>query len=495
MKILKRCIAAALALTVCGAQLFCPGFIDNDNIMVTYALESRISESGIALIKEFEGYVQYAQWDYQQWSIGYGTGVDKDAYPNGITEPEADRLLREAVLTYEGYVQTFLIKNNIKVTQNQYDALVSFTYNLGNVWAYTSEVTIRTYLINGINNYTPQQIKDAFGLWVKAGGQVNDGLVRRRAREAEIFLSDGEYMPEVSSGERWRITSATGVRLRNDPDTTSEIQGVLPYNSVINITEKKNSEGFLWGKVDSGSVNGWCVLDYAEKMSGNLETVVVPDAPEKFEKWRITSETGVNMRYNYGISSQVIDFIPFNTVITAYEIKEADGYVWARTEYNGQPGWCVLNYASRIITDSAGNPVLVGIKVDRLPDRTVYTAGELFNNKGMKVTAVYSDGTQKEVYEYGCSANTTVPGTSQVHIDYLGKTTDFEISINAVKGDLNANGFVDTDDGFSLNRFILGGSTPENLKTSGDINGDGSIDVIDSILARKKILENYSKDN
>ena len=201
----KRCIALLCAVVFAGKHLFYSGAeCTNDKSVICSAVSSRISENGIALIKEFEGFLQYAQWDYKQWTIGYGTGVDKDAYPNGITEQEADMLLREVVVVYEKYVQNFLDKYNISVTQNQYDALVSFTYNMGNVWTNTSEVRIRTYLINGIYNYTPQQITDAFKLWCKAGGEVLPGLLRRREREAELFLSDADYSSQ-ENGERWRI--------------------------------------------------------------------------------------------------------------------------------------------------------------------------------------------------------------------------------------------------------------------------------------------------
>ena len=147
---------------------------------------------------------------------------------------------------------------------------------MGNVWTNTSEVRIRTYLINGIYNYTPQQITDAFKLWCKAGGEVLPGLLRRREREAELFLSDADYSSQ-ENGERWRIKSSTGVRLRRDSDTSSEITAVIPYGTLITVDEKKECNGFLWGKTSYKNIEGWCVLDYAEHVSGTVETEVVED--------------------------------------------------------------------------------------------------------------------------------------------------------------------------------------------------------------------------
>ena len=53
------------------------------------------SEACIQLIKDFEGFAKYPVKDYTQYSVGYGTACGEDDYPNGITEEEADALLRE----------------------------------------------------------------------------------------------------------------------------------------------------------------------------------------------------------------------------------------------------------------------------------------------------------------------------------------------------------------------------------------------------------------
>ena len=146
-----------------------------------------ISSAGVELIKGFEGYSQYAYWDVSQWSIGYGTACGENEYPNGITEAQAETLLKNALVKYELYVNDFLADNGISLNQNQYDALCSFTYNLGNVWG--DSFTLKTYLINGVSNYTAAQVKAAFCEFNSAGGTVLPGLTARRTAEAEYFLS------------------------------------------------------------------------------------------------------------------------------------------------------------------------------------------------------------------------------------------------------------------------------------------------------------------
>lgn len=179
-------------------------------ISLNYAVSSAakqysMSEAGLNMLKSLEGYYQYAYWDYSQWSIGYGTACGENEYPNGITEPEASALLVKALAVYEAYLDIFLANNSIKVTQSQYDALVSFTYNLGNIWIRSKDFSLRTILINGIKGYTETDIKDAFGEFVSAGGQVLSGLVKRREKEAQMFISgtlfdgDAECIHEYST--------------------------------------------------------------------------------------------------------------------------------------------------------------------------------------------------------------------------------------------------------------------------------------------------------
>ncbi len=481
---MKKITALGASFLMLTAQ-FCDGEQNLTGFQtVECAAQMSISENGLSLIKEFEGFLQYAQWDYSQWSIGYGTGVDKDAYPDGITEAEADMLLRNVVLRYEGYVNNFLSKYDVEVTQNQYDALVSFTYNLGNVWSYDSQVTIRDYLINGISNYTAEEIKDAFGLWCKAGGQTLEGLVRRRAREAELFLSDHDYNEDSKTSEKWRMTSATGVRLRSDSTTSAEIIDVIPYKYVVTVTEKKENEGFLWGRTIYGGKSGWTVLDYADHVSGEI------DVDEKIiddivENWRITSSDGVNLRLKPGLSAQIAGVIEYNQIIPVYEKEEADGYLWGRTNYKGKPGWCVLNYAQKAEEGTGPQAKLMGIRVQKLPDKLSYMTGELFDDSGMDIVAIYSDGTEKLVNDYGCSGNTVTPGNNIIRIDYQSVSCEFTVLVNSAAGDVNNNGAADFKDLSEIKKYLL--KKTEKIDNA-DVNSDDSVNIFDLIRFKQKLI-------
>ncbi|MBT1890053.1 lysozyme [Enterobacter roggenkampii] len=143
------------------------------------------SEKGIALIKEFEGCKLTAYQDsVGVWTIGYGWTQPVDGKPIRagmvIKQETAERLLKTGLVSYESDVSR-LVK--VGLTQGQFDALVSFTYNLGARSLSTS--TLQRKLNAG--DYAGAA--DEFLRWNKAGGKVLNGLTRRREAERALFLS------------------------------------------------------------------------------------------------------------------------------------------------------------------------------------------------------------------------------------------------------------------------------------------------------------------
>ena len=137
-----------------------------------------ISQEGISLIKKFEGCeLEAYQCAAGVWTIGYGSTKDvKEG--DTLTQKEADNLLLHEMQEYEGYIKE-LIKVPLK--QNQFDALVSWVFNLGP--ANLKASTMLKFLNAGDFHLIPSQIKR----WNKAGGKVLEGLIRRREAEALMF--------------------------------------------------------------------------------------------------------------------------------------------------------------------------------------------------------------------------------------------------------------------------------------------------------------------
>ena len=143
------------------------------------------SDKGIALLKEFEGCKLTAYQDsVGVWTIGYGWTQPVDGKPirAGMTikQETAERLLKTGLVSYESDVSR-LVK--VGLSQGQFDALVSFTYNLGARSLSTST------LLRKLNAGDYAGAADEFLRWNKAGGKVLIGLTRRREAERTLFLS------------------------------------------------------------------------------------------------------------------------------------------------------------------------------------------------------------------------------------------------------------------------------------------------------------------
>ncbi|MDE1163720.1 MAG: lysozyme [Acidobacteriaceae bacterium] len=141
--------------------------------------EFSLSCAGLELIKSAEGLRQRAYQDATGiWTIGYGhTGADVAA-GRRISDLEAEALLRSDVAATVASVNKVIIA---VITQNQFDALVSFCFNVG------GGSFERSALLKKLNLGDSAGAAEEFGKWVRAGGKVLPGLVARRAAEAKMF--------------------------------------------------------------------------------------------------------------------------------------------------------------------------------------------------------------------------------------------------------------------------------------------------------------------
>jgi lysozyme len=142
-----------------------------------------ISEAGVALICGFEGLRLSAYNDgVGVWSIGYGT----TRYPDGRVVKRGDFCTlaqAKAYMAHDLEKFAFVVKNVVMVplTQNQFDALVSLTYNIG-IGAFKESTLLRV-----LNGGDCQAAAAQFDVWNRAGGKVLQGLVNRRQVERKLF--------------------------------------------------------------------------------------------------------------------------------------------------------------------------------------------------------------------------------------------------------------------------------------------------------------------
>ncbi len=191
----------------------------------------RASDSLISFIGEKEGFVSKITYDTlanNLPTIGYGYVVwSGNAFYNNLTQNEAYALLVDAVNndSYTSRVNDMLIGNNVRFNQQQFDALVSFSYNLGTGWTYSSD--LRNILLNSYGT-----------------------------------VSSGTTMTGT-------VTSDTGLNLRQEPTTASDVITVLSYGETVTLvsTTKYNS---VWYQVKTSSgLTGYCSGTYLNVTSSS----------------------------------------------------------------------------------------------------------------------------------------------------------------------------------------------------------------------------------
>lgn len=143
-----------------------------------------ISENGYSIIREFEGFKNKAYMDTGGvWTIGYGT----IKYPNGdkvkqgdtCTTSQAEAWLKNDCKWVDACLDKYI---KVSLSQNQFDALASFVYNIGETAFRTSTLLVK------LNSDDYTGAANQLDRWVNDNGKKIQGLVNRRAKEKSLFL-------------------------------------------------------------------------------------------------------------------------------------------------------------------------------------------------------------------------------------------------------------------------------------------------------------------
>ncbi len=315
------------------------------------------SEECIALLKEMEGFCQYPYLDYSQWSVGYGSRVPEDEAERlaetGITEAEADWLLRTYVADFEESLNEFINACGLSLSQNQFDALLLFTYNCGYGWTN----------LNGVGNFRDAVRSGATGntflywitQWCNAGGLPNRGLVERRLKEANMYLN-GVYSNVAPQQYSYVFYNACG------GTSNAPVQGYEPGTGAEPMAEATYivSEN---GVTIEYQFEGW----YSSRIGGTKITELGENQREAtlYAHWSQdgraidTSETvpqgtaitpvevlveadWVNLREGPGLDYGIVGKGYDGQKLTITAVHRADGYQWGKFS----DGWIALSYTN-----------------------------------------------------------------------------------------------------------------------------------------------------
>ena len=211
----------------------------------------KISEKGASIIKKYEGLRLKAYKPVKEekyFTIGYGHCGSDVKQGMTITKQQAEELFNKDIVKYENYVNRL----NRNFNQNEFDALVSFTYNCGSGALST--------LVRNRNN---KQIADALLLYNKdATGKKSEGLLKRRNLERDLFLTPVTSMVANEVNKLpYNVKAKTNLNVRTGPSTSSPLLRTVPKGTVFKVWAICSNNGLKWGKNN----NEYFCLDYCER--------------------------------------------------------------------------------------------------------------------------------------------------------------------------------------------------------------------------------------
>lgn len=353
-------------------------------IRANAASELVASAELVEMIKNWEGFSATPYWDYGQWTVGYGTRAPDEHLERyrteGISHEEATELLNTFLVSMGKSVNSFADKFGLTLSQQQFDAMLSMTYNCGSRWLLVPN-TLRTAIIEG---KTGDDIVFNFAEWSSAGGVTLAGLVRRRLSEANLFLN-GTYDCTPPANYSYVCFDANG------GDSDIVVQGFISGGEAVAIRPTAVYEGCTfegWYTDSTGgekiekldaSLNGYTLYAHwrAGDGAGNPQDTpaqTITGKPVNYTK-QVAALT-LNVFDQPVKGALVVDALLDGEIVTIIaEHTDSAGIKWGKLSGTG---WINLAYTQEPVEEEEGEGVTVkvtgtDVNIRRGPG-TAYTA-------------------------------------------------------------------------------------------------------------------------
>ncbi len=508
-------------IAVCVAIVLGVGMYTGMPIHAATSAELTISQNGIDFIKEREGFNAKCYYDGAQSSIGYGTKCGTKAHASGlhsITRADAETAMRNEINS--SYIPNVRRQTSgLQMNQNQFDALVSFTYNTGGGTSMIKNSPLVKYLRGEMSQAEATSAFQNYVVTNSATGKVDSGLQKRRRLEAELFFSGVNPNPDpptVSSISIDKALYAVGenVVFHVSSDTATQYtigihKNGVPYEILWDFTEssyeyKLTEPGDYYAYLSASNSAGykdssgvWFTVYDSKPTTSTLlipKLNYVAGEPVEFSFTSDNAET-----FTLGIHR---NGVPFDIV---YDIKE-NNYSYTFTE----PG---DYYAYLCSTNSFGYTNSNGVwftvynsapSISILStDKHTYSLGEniVFYTESDTATTysigLYKDGVRYDSFwdftENEYMYTSIEPGEYSAYVtsyNSLGyKDSDYiYFTILPSPGDLNSDNKITSDDLFLLQSYLTNNITlTEPQGKAADLNEDGLVDGFDLALLRQKL--------
>lgn len=343
---------------LCGLLAVCLLVAMLPATVITVSADTRtVSENLIAVLKQLEGFSANAYVSGGQWSIGYGTAGSPG---QTITEAEADKALRDHLKAVEDKLNAFDAGWNLKLTQQQFDALASLSYNVGTGWMNTSG-----RLRDAITGKASED-KFLFGmsLWANNGTSPDPGLLQRRMAEADIYLNgvygkkSGTYTYTIfdanggtagSGGEDkmqgYRRDGTTQILVADPTLSGCTFAGWFTQRSGgtrVTALDSSTAGVTLYAQYSSNGSNGWTGGTELEGSDGT--TAVIARGTVKCTSY-------VNVRKGPGTNYTILARAVAGSQVEIYQTKWVGSSQWGRMTN----GWICMDYVSLSSDSQSGS--------------------------------------------------------------------------------------------------------------------------------------------
>ena len=403
---MKKRLLSFLLAAVMIWSLYVPGIPE-----VQAAYDMEVSDNCVELIKAFEGFKEKAEYDYGQYTIGYGTACKFNDYPNGITRTQADKLLRDDLKEFETDLNKFAKKYSLTLSQQQFDALISFTYNLGSNWMNNTS-TFRTAVINGAKG---NDFIFAISRWCNAGDTIVPGLVQRRLAEANLYLN-GIYSKDPPANYRYVLFDGN----ITDAVLTVKIQG-YDANQTDGIRAEPSKAGYRFlGWYSKATGGEWVTkldADTDSVLYAHWQSVSAPDPKGVAASYVRYAGTDQPLYDNPG-GAQIKELSSGKKLSITADYMDNEGVKWGKIS----EGWVKLSQTKDAEASTPGQAVNLkvvvttdGVNIRKGPGTSYPKVGKANKGQELHLTRVRQGG----IYQWGQFSG------GWICLDY----TDYELAV------------------------------------------------------------------
>ena len=324
------------------------------------AASNKTSEAAITVLKQMTTFKNKCyHYSGSEFRTGYGTVCEKTHHFNTsgkpdntnnqnvhtITEKNADTALRKALLAFEEEVNEFASENGLSLKQNQFDALVVFSYNAGTEWM-DGKGVLKSVIIN---NGSANEMLNAMTLW------TNNAELSRRKVEVNMYMN-GIYSNSAPSSYGWVEYNANGGVMPQDNASGNyifhyDITKSIDHPAVPTLKNAKflgwyENDGMVWVPTLTSSQNGK-VLKARWQSGNNAEKVNYQLHKDHLASTKVYRE--VNGTVSDDRTAKFKDYLKDhkNLFMVDYDMIDKYGVRWSKLEeFDGVTGWVKVGAAT-----------------------------------------------------------------------------------------------------------------------------------------------------